>query len=281
MELVIMDSSKQVTQACQPQSNLQANPQTPLNIRRQTMLVQNAVVMVTGANRGIGRAYVEALVKAGAKKVYATARQLDSLKDVVAIAPDQIVPLALDVTQVDQVEAVAQQATDVEILINNAGVLGSGGLFISDSIKTAQWEMDTNVFGTLYMVRTFAPILKQNGGGAIVNMLSIASIVNVPLFSSYSASKAALHSLTQGIRSELAQQGTQVIGVYPGPVDTAMAEGVPLDKADPIDVANVVLQAIVAGEEEVYPDPVAHNVLDALHDGLKSVEKSFAGMLPQ
>jgi NAD(P)-dependent dehydrogenase (short-subunit alcohol dehydrogenase family) len=242
------------------------------------MLVQNAVVMVTGANRGIGRAYVEALVQAGAKKIYATARQLDSLKDVVTIAPGTIVPLALDITQV---EAIAQQAADVEILINNAGVLGSGGLFTSDSIKTAQWEMDTNVFGTLYMVRTFSPILKRNGGGAIVNMLSIASIVNVPVFSSYSASKAALHSLTQGIRSELAKQGTQVIGVYPGPVDTAMAEGVDLDKAAPIDVVNTVLQAIVADEEEVYPDVVAHNVLDSLHDGLKSVEKNFAGMLPQ
>lgn len=245
------------------------------------MNVNGAIALVTGANRGIGHAYVEALVEAGAAKVYATARNVTALESVVALAPDRIVPLALDVTDAEQVSAIATQTPDVSILINNAGVLGAGGLFTPQSMETAQWEMNTNVFGTLSMIRAFAPILKQNGGGVIVNMLSIASVVNVPVFSSYSASKAALYSITQGVRSELAAQGTQVIGVFPGPVDTAMAEGVPLDKIAPIEVAQAVLQGIEQGIEDIYPDPVAQSVLGSLHQPLKAVEQQFAGMLPQ
>lgn len=214
------------------------------------MKIQESVVLVTGANRGIGQAYVEALVQAGAKKIYATARALASLDQTVAIAPDKIIPLSLDITDAAQIEKVARQATDVEILLNNAGVIGSGGLFKSDSLDTAQWEFNTNYFGTLKMIRSFAPILKQNGGGTIVNMLSISSLVNVPIFSSYSASKAALYSLTQGIRAELAAQGTKVIGVFPGPVDTAMTAGLELDKAAPMDVAKTVIQCLKQGLEE-------------------------------
>ncbi|GAB4479287.1 MAG: SDR family oxidoreductase [Elainellaceae cyanobacterium] len=242
---------------------------------------QNSVAFVSGANRGIGKAYVEALVQAGARRIYAAARSLDSLNDVVAIAPDRIVAIALDVTQPEQVQAAAATAQDTTLLINNAGVLGAGGLFTDRSVETAQWEMTTNYFGSLAMIRAFAPILKQNGGGAIVNMLSIASVANVPVFSSYSASKAALYSLTQGARAELAQQGTLVVGVFPGPVDTAMAEAVPLDKAAPIEVAKTVLEAIAQGVEEVYPDPVSQHVFANLKTPLKEAEKQFAGMLPQ
>lgn len=242
---------------------------------------QNSVAFVSGANRGIGKAYIEALVQAGARRIYAAARSLDSLNDVVAIAPDRIVAIALDITQPDQVQAAAATAQDTTLLINNAGVLGAGGLFTDRSVETAQWEMTTNYFGTLAMIRAFAPILKQNGGGAIVNMLSIASVVNVPVFSSYSASKAALYSLTQGARAELAQQGTLVVGAFPGPVDRAMAESVPLDKAAPIEVAKTVLEAIAQGAEEVYPDPVSQNVFVSLKTPLKEAEKQFAGMLPQ
>lgn len=245
------------------------------------MNIQDAVVFVSGASRGIGRAYVEALVQAGARRIYAAARNIDALKDVVAIAPDQIIPLTLDVTNPDQVAAAAQTAQDVTILINNAGVLGAGGLFTDTSVETAQWEMTTNYFGTLYMIRAFAPILQRNGGGAVVNLLSIAAVANVPVFSSYSASKAALYSLTQGARAELAQQGTQVIGVFPGPVDTAMSEGIPLDKVAPIEVAKATLNAIKQGIEDVYPDAVSQGLFANLQGPLKEAEKQFAGMLPQ
>jgi short-subunit dehydrogenase len=206
---------------------------------------------------------------------------VDTLEDVVALAPERIIPIALDVTDPVQVTAAALIAQDVTLLINNAGVLGAGGLFTPNSVETAQWEMNTNYFGTLSMVRAFAPILKGNGGGAIVNLLSVVAIANAPVFSSYSASKAALHSLTQGIRAELAPQGTQVIGVYPGPVDTAMAKGIEMEKVAPIAVAELTLQAVEQGTEEVYPDPVAQHVFSELSTPLKAVEKEFAGWLPQ
>lgn len=244
------------------------------------MNVQESVAFITGANRGIGKAYVEALVKAGARRIYATARSADTLNEVVAIAPDRIIPIALDVTNLEQVNAAAQIAQDVTLLINNAGVIGSGGLFTPNSIETARWEMNTNYFGTLSMVRTFAPILKLNGGGAIVNMLSVVSVANAPVFGSYSASKAALNSLTQDIRAELAAQGTQVVGVFPGPVDTAMTEGLPVDKVEPISVAQAVLQAVEAGLEDVYPDPISQSAFLAIADPLKAVEKQFAGWMP-
>ena len=245
------------------------------------MEIQDSVVLVTGANRGIGQAYVAALVQSGAKKIYATARKLESLEKTVAIAPDKIIPLSLDITDATQIEAVARQTTDVEILLNNAGVIGSGGLFKPNSVDTAKWEFNTNYFGTLMMIRSFAPILKQNGGGTIVNMLSISSIVNVPIFSSYSASKAALYSLTQGIRAELAAQQTKVIGVFPGPVDTAMTAGLDLDKAVPVDVAQTVIQGIEQGLEEIYPDAIAHSSLEGLREPLKALEQQFAGLLPK
>lgn len=245
------------------------------------MNVQGSTVLITGANRGIGKAYVEAFLQAGAVRIYATARSLAALEAVVAMAPDRIIPLALDVTRPEEVAVVAQQAPDVNILINNAGVLGSGGLFTDQSVETAQWEMQTNYFGTLSMVRAFAPVLKRNGGGAIVNLLSIVSVVNAPVFSSYSASKAALYSLTQGVRAELAKQGTHVIGVFPGPVDTAMAEGVPMDKIAPIAVAQATIRAIAEQIEEVYPDPTSQHVFAHLQSPLKEVEREFAGMLPQ
>jgi NAD(P)-dependent dehydrogenase (short-subunit alcohol dehydrogenase family) len=245
------------------------------------MNVQGSTVLITGANRGIGKAYVEGFLEAGAARIYATARSLAALEAVVAMAPDRIIPLALDVTRPEEVAVVAQQAPDVNILINNAGVLGAGGLFTDQSVETAQWEMQTNYFGTLSMVRAFAPVLKRNGGGAIVNLLSIVSVVNAPVFSSYSASKAALYSLTQGVRAELAKQGTHVIGVFPGPVDTAMAEGVPMDKIAPIAVAQATIRAIAEQIEEVYPDPTSQHVFAHLQSPLKEVEREFAGMLPQ
>jgi short-subunit dehydrogenase len=245
------------------------------------MNIQNSVAIVTGANRGIGKAYVESLVKADAQRIYATARNIEALNDIVAIAPERIIPLTLDVTDFEQVNAIAQNARDVTLLINNAGAIGTGGVFTANSMEIAQWEMNTNYFGPLALIRAFAPILKRNGGGAIVNMLSVVAVANAPVFNSYSASKAAFHSLTQGIRAELAQQGTQVIGVFPGPVDTSMAEGVQMEKIAPSKVAEAVLQALEQGIEDVYPDPVSHGALAAIADPLKAVEKQFAGWMPQ
>ena len=243
--------------------------------------ISQSVALVTGANRGLGRAFVEALHQAGATKIYAAARNVESLQEVIAIDPTRIIPLRLDVTNSGQIEAVAKQAVDVNLLINNAGVLGAGGLFLDTSVQTAQSEMNVSYFGTLNMIRAFAPILKENGGGAIVNLCSLASHVNVPVFATYSASKAALHSLTQAARAELASQNTLVIGLYPGPVDTRMAATLPFDKAPTSQVADALLAGIERGTEDIYPDEMASNILSNVSQELKNIEKQFSGMLPE
>ena len=245
-----------------------------------SLQISQSVALVTGANRGIGRAFVEALHQAGAKKIYATARNIESLEEIVAIDPDRIIPLTLDVTNLAQIEAVANQAVDVNLLINNAGIVTTGGLFTDASLQAAQSEIDVNYFGTLNMIRAFASILKQNGGGAIANLASLASHVNVPVFATYSASKAAVHSLTQAARAELASQNTLVIGLYPGPVDTRMTTDLPLDKVSTSQVADALLAGIEQGTEDIYPDAMAANVLSGVTKELKEIEKQFAGMLP-
>ncbi|MDZ8056460.1 MAG: SDR family oxidoreductase [Aulosira sp. ZfuVER01] len=244
------------------------------------MNINGSVVLVTGANRGIGKAFVKALSDADASRIYATARNVDSLKEIVAIHPKRIIPLELDITNLEQIAQIAEIAQDVNLLINNAGVLGTGGFFSPSSLEIARWEMETNYFGGLYMIQAFAPILKRNGGGAIANLLSLASFVNVPMFGSYCASKAAFYSLTQGVRAELAQQGTLVVGVFPGTVDTDMGAKVPLDKVSPSEIALSTLQAIEQGIEDVNPDSMSQQVCASIKQDAKAVEKQFAALLP-
>lgn len=177
--------------------------------------IEGKVVFVTGANRGIGRAFVEELLAAGAAKVYAAARNKNALKDLTAKGSGRIVPVELDVTKPEMIETAAAACKDVEVLINNAGIAAFQGLTSASDSAPARTEMETNYFGSLNMIRSFAPTLAANGGGTIVNMSSIAGLVNMPVFASYSASKAAVHSLTQGARAELAGQETLVVGVYP------------------------------------------------------------------
>ncbi len=242
--------------------------------------IDGSVVFVTGANRGIGRAFVEEFLAAGASKVYAGARNTDSLSDLVEYGAGKVVPVEVDVTKPDTIEAASTAGKDVTILINNAGVAGFQALVSASDGNSARGEMETNFFGTLNMVRSFAPALASNGGGAIANISSIAAYVNFPALGSYSASKAAVHSLTQGIRSELAKQGTLVVGVYPGPVDTDLAADVPMDKVSPNEVAKNVLNAIEDGTEDVFPDPVSIEMREALLADPKAVERQAGEMMP-
>lgn len=240
----------------------------------------DVTALVTGANRGIGRAFVETLLEAGAKKVYATARSPEKLNDLVANSGGRVVALPLDVTDQDQVAALPEAVGDVSVLINNAGVAAYAGLLKADGIDGARLEMETNYFGTLNMVRALAPVLARNGGGLIVNIASIASLVSFPVLGSYSASKAAVHSLTQAIRSDLADQKTKVFGVYPGPVDTDMAAGVEMDKIAPADLVRNVFHDIEDGVEDIYPDPTAQELWSGLRADPKAVEKQIGQMLP-
>lgn len=243
--------------------------------------IQGAVALVTGANRGIGEALVNALFAAGARKVYAGARQVSDLTDLQARHGEKLVAVTLDVTQADDVAKAVELAGDVSLLINNAGVVSHIGNSFTDQkwLEVGQTEMDVNYFGTLRMMMAFAPVLASNGGGAIANIGSVASLINFPAFISYSASKAATHSVTQAARLLLAGQGTQVYGIYPGPIDTRMTQDLPFEKTSPAAAATAMLNDIQNGVEEIFPDPMAKVFGDLWVKQPKALESHVAAML--
>jgi len=247
---------------------------------RGKMKIAGSVVLVTGANRGIGRAFVKALLAMGAKKVYAAARNEKGVEDLVKADPGRVEAVRLDVTDDAQIAAAARKCGDVTLLVNNAGINQKKGLLSAPDLEDARLEMRTNYFGPLQMCRAFAPILKANGGGAIVSMLSILSRVSLPAMGSLCASKAAALSMCQSVRAELSKQGTLVVGVMPGAVDTDMARDFPGPKDDPADVARAALQAVEQGTEDVYPGGMAQGISAGLAKDPKAVEKEFAAYLP-
>ena len=240
------------------------------------MKVEGAVALVTGANGGIGSAICPALIAAGAAKVYACARDPQTLQAMVEAGNGRVVPLLLDVTSDADVAAAAQAAQDVTLLVNNAGYNSNSRLLAEPGLASAEREMAVNYFGTLRMVRAFAPVLKANGGGAIVNMLSILARVNLPIMATLCASKAAALSLTQAARAELARDGIAVIGVMPGAVETRMTAHLSIPKIKPADVAAAVIAAVEAGTEDVYPGDMAQGVAAGLAADPKAVEREFA-----
>jgi NAD(P)-dependent dehydrogenase (short-subunit alcohol dehydrogenase family) len=242
--------------------------------------LSDKTALVTGANRGIGEALVDALVAAGVKKVYAAARNISALDPLVARHGSRVIPLQLDVTKAAQIAAAAATATDVELLVNNAGIVGfHGGDFTDPNwIEGGRREMEVNFLGTFAVTQAFAPILAKNGGGAIVNLNSVASFVSFPIIAAYSASKAATHSLTQVTRTMLRGQHTQVFGVYPGPIDTRMGEVLPLEKASPADAARAIVAGISAGNEEIFPDKMSQGTGSAFFADPKGLERQVAGI---
>ncbi|MDP3919269.1 MAG: SDR family oxidoreductase [Candidatus Omnitrophota bacterium] len=241
--------------------------------------IEGSVVFITGANRGIGKALVEQAVKLGAKKIYATARDTDKLAPVIMIDQGKIMAITMDVTKPEQIEAAAKEAQDTTIVINNAGVASMQGFITAENIAAARNEMEVNYLGALQVARGFTQILNDNGGGALINIISVAGLTNFPFAASYSASKAAAHSLTQGLRAELSGLGTYVAGVYPGPVDTDMAKDVPMEKASPEQVALNIYQAMAAGLEEIFPDPYAEQFAKAWKKDAKAVEQEQTSTL--
>jgi NAD(P)-dependent dehydrogenase (short-subunit alcohol dehydrogenase family) len=244
------------------------------------MQIKGSVALVSGANRGIGRSFVEALLARGAAKIYAGARQPERLADLVVRGKGAVVPIKLDITQSADIAAAAGRCRDVTLLVNNAGINLQAGLIAAADLASARAEMETNYFGPLSMCRAFAPILAGNGGGAIVNMLSILARVNLPMYGSLSASKAAALSLTQGVRGELAKQGTLVVAVMPGAVDTEMERNFPPPKLPPADAAQAALDGVEHGLEEVYPGDMASGMSQGLTGDPKAVEKDLAKYLP-
>jgi NAD(P)-dependent dehydrogenase (short-subunit alcohol dehydrogenase family) len=220
-------------------------------------------ILVTGANRGLGRVFAESLVARGAGVVYAAAREP------ARITIPGVEPVRLDITSSDEVAAAAARCADVNILINNAGLMRFAPLLAAPGIDAAREEMETNYFGTLRMCRAFAPVLAANGGGALVNILSIVSWFANPLNSSYCAAKSAEWSLTNAARIELRRQGTLVTGVFAGVIDTEMgAAFTQLPKVSPQSVVDQALDGIEAGAEEVLCDDRTRSVKAALPDDL-------------
>jgi len=248
------------------------------------MKIKDSVAFVTGSNRGIGKSYIAALLKGGAKKVYAGMRDVGEFSAIAAEWPEEhrgkVEPINLDITNEGHIRSALTKAGDVTLLINNAGIANFTGLISADNLDSARQEMEVNYFGTLRVTRAFAPILKKNGGGALVNVLTVASLGCFPVLGSYSASKAALHSLTQGVRAELAAQGTQVFGVYPGPIETDMAKDFDMEKSSPDLIAEGTLSAIEKGEEDIFIDPMAVQFRKDYFADAKAQEKELAAFLP-
>lgn len=218
------------------------------------MKLDNATVLITGANRGIGLAFAREALARGARKVYAAAR------DPASVRLDGVEALRLDVTRADDVAAAAQRCRDVTLLINNAGIARVGSFLAEGSIDAAREQLETNFFGPLRLSQAFAPVLAAHGGGAILNVLSIASWINSPLLATYAATKSAAWSLTNGLRHELRAQGTQVLGMHMGFVDTDLTRGIDMPKTTPEDVVRRALDAHEAGAEEVLADEITQQV---------------------
>lgn len=244
------------------------------------MKVKDSVALVTGANRGIGQCFVDALAARGAKKIYACARDVSAVSALEKKYPGVVEAIQLDITDHNAVAKTAANCADVSLLINNAGVNQMSAFVAGSSLDGARQEMEVNYFGTMAMSRAFAPVLSSNGGGAMINMLSILARVNLPLMGSLCASKAAGLSMVQGLRAELDGQGTAVIAVMPGAVDTDMSKDFPPPKMPPADVATATLDGMENGDEEVYPGDMAGGVSQGLAADAKAVEKEFAGYLP-
>ncbi|MEU8310654.1 SDR family oxidoreductase [Actinomadura sp. NPDC048955] len=244
------------------------------------MRIDGSVALVTGANRGIGRAITEALLKCGSTKVYAGARDPKTLEPLREHHGSRLVPVRLDVTDAVQVAEVVGQATDIDLLVNNAGAFEPTELTDQAIIEVARREMEVNYFGVLRMVRGFADTLGRRGG-VIVNICSVAGLTNVPLQPTYSASKAAQNSLTQAARALLAAQAVSVYGVYPGPVDTDMTKDLPaeFEKTSPGDIAKAMLAGIEAGEEDIFPDAFSAAFGEQFHSSPKNAERQMAAIV--
>lgn len=235
------------------------------------MQITGQTVVVTGANRGLGRSLVQALLDRGASKVYAAARNPTSVLD-----DPRVVALALDLLDHETIAAAARQAADATVLINNASTAAFAAPLDADP-ATVRNEMQVNYDGTFDVIRAFVPVLERNGGGAIVNLLSLLSLASAPPMAGYSASKAAAHSLTQALRPVLAAKNISVHGVYPGGIDTDMLAGIEAPKTAPRQVAEGVLDGLAADEEDIFPDPNATAMAATWRSDPKAFERAFSG----
>ena len=222
------------------------------------MKLQDATVFITGANRGLGLAFARAALERGARKVYAAARKPEQ------IDLPGVVPVQLDVLDDASVAAAARLCSDVTLVINNAGIASPSAVLSDGGEASLRHHLETNFFGVLRVSREFAPVLKRNGGGALLNVLSVASFINAPLLGTYSLSKTAAWGLTNALRNELQPQATQVLALHVGYIDTDLTQGFDVPKTAPSVVAARALDALELGASEVMADDISQQVKQGL-----------------
>lgn len=218
------------------------------------MKLDNAIVFVTGANRGLGAEFARQALALGARKVYAAAR------DPATVRLPGVVPVRLDVNDPVQVKEAAAACGDVTLVVNNAGIASPGSLLDDDAVAALQRMMETNVYGMLRVSQAFAPVLAKHHGGAFLNVLSVASWISTPGLAAYAATKSAAWSVNNGLRIALKEQGTQVLGLHVGFVDTELTRGIDLPKLAPAEVVARAYEALEAGAPEVLIDELSQNV---------------------
>lgn len=236
------------------------------------MNIQGKTVFVTGANRGIGAELVRVLLKHGVGKVYAGTRNPETLPD---FGDDRVSAIKIDITKADEVTAAAARVGAVDILVNNAGVMHVNTILTATTAELAG-DIEVNYYGTLRVIQTFAPLIEKNGGGVIANVLSVLALAPMTPVAGYSVSKAALHSATQAARGALKAKNIKVVGIFPGPIDTELSSGLPIDKTSPDVAAEAIVQGFVDDLEDIYPDPVSQQVSGFWGSNPKGLEHHFA-----
>jgi len=237
-------------------------------------IFKDKVILITGANRGIGRALVKALLNNGVGKIYATCRSLSAMP---VFDDSRVVTLSLDITDDKQIKRIAAATQDTEILINNAGVLSAGNILEGD-LSGMDNDMKVNYFGTIKMMQAFAPILRKNKPSKMINIVSIAAYSPLPSIAGYAASKAALFSATQSVRIELAKEGIAVYAVNPGAIDTDMNKGSDWDMPDPDSIALKILEYVQEGKLDIVPDEMGQGMYGTWREDPSKLAKIFSDL---
>lgn len=242
------------------------------------MTILGRTALVTGAGRGLGRAFVGELIAAGASRVYATDADAPAVEETAAAAGNAARPMTLDVTKPDDIARAAEACGDVDLLINNAGVASWSGFLSASGLDGMRHEMEVNYFGPLAMCRAFAPILSGKENATVVNVLSVFALTCFQPLASECASKAAALVMTQGVRAELGSSGVRTISVFPGPMDTEMTKNIPDPKQDPAEVAKLTLEAVAdpTAGDDVFPHEAVKEIVAEYEADRKAAEQKYA-----